>query len=375
MDDPSSHSMLEEPPAKPLLVAGPCSAESRLQVLETAEALKALGVTHYRAALWKPRTRPGLFEGVGREGLAWLLEVKGLTGLRVGTEVCLPEQVDEARSAQLDFVWLGARTVSNPFMVEAIAEHLEGASQTVLIKNPISPDAPLWMGAIERVKSRGVAEVVAILRGCTPVYTKRMRNSPHWEMIEELRALYESRYGQAEYLPILLDPSHIAGRTDLLEAVCRTGMLYPIDGFMIESHRHPDQARTDASQQITPEQLAQLLHVLQYPSEDHETMLCPMRYQLHDLDEALMELLAERYKLTQTIGRYKTAHQLDIYQAEQRASVEAHYIEQAKRYGLDPEWAVRLYSLIHEYSLRSQRAADLSQCKWGQDARLLDTKQ
>lgn len=356
MDDSSAHSSLEEPPAERLLIAGPCSAESREQVLGAAQGLKALGVTHYRAALWKPRTRPGSFEGVGAEGLSWLREVRERTGLKVGTEVCLPEQVEAVCSAGVNFVWIGARTVSNPFMVEAIAERLEGAQQTVLVKNPISPDAPLWMGAIERLKSRGISQVMAILRGCTPVYTKQMRNNPHWEMIAELRTLYRKRYGDEAHLPILLDPSHIAGRADLLEAVCRIGMLYPIDGFMIECHCDPAHAWTDARQQITPEQLHQLLQALQHPSYDHEAMLRPMRYQLRDLDEALVELLAERHKLTQTIGRYKVANHLELYQAEQRATVEAHYIEQAERYGLDPHWAAELYNLIHDYSLRGQEA-------------------
>ena len=358
MDDSSAHSTLEEPPASQMLVAGPCSAESRHQLLEIAQGLKAQGVTHFRAALWKPRTRPGSFEGVGVEGLAWLQEVQTSTGLKVGTEVCLPEQVEAVRAADVDFVWIGARTVSNPFMVEAIAEQLEGATQTVLVKNPISPDAPLWMGALERIKSRGVAQVIAILRGCTPVYTKQLRNSPHWEMIAQLRALYQKRYGAGEHLPILLDPSHIAGRADLLEAVCRTGLLYPIDGFMIECHCDPEHAWTDARQQITPEQLHQLLESLQHPSDDHEAMLRPMRYQMRDLDAALVELLAERYKLTQTIGRYKTANHLGLYQAEQRAAVEAHYIELATQYGLDPHWAAQLYNLIHDYSLRGQEAVN-----------------
>ena len=357
MDDSSAHSTHEEPPASQMmLVAGPCSAESRQQVVGIAQGLRSLGVTHYRAALWKPRTRPGSFEGVGVEGLAWLQEVQASTGLKVGTEVCLPEQVKEVRAAGLDFVWIGARTVSNPFMVEAIAEQLEGATQTVLVKNPISPDAPLWMGAIERIKSRGVAQVMAILRGCTPVYTKQMRNNPHWEMIAELRALYQKRYGTEVHLPLLLDPSHIAGRADLLEAVCRTGMLYPIDGFMIECHCDPEHAWTDARQQIKPSELHQLLKALQHPSSDHEAMLRPMRYQLHDLDSAIVELLAERHKLTQTIGRYKQANHLEPYQEEQRALVEAHYTEQAAQYGLDPDWAKQIYALIHTYSLEEQRA-------------------
>lgn len=354
MDEPSPRTeTMDEPPAT--LIAGPCSAETREQVLETALQLASIGVTHYRASLWKPRTRPGSFEGVGLSGLAWLQEVRQRTHMQVGTELCLPEQAQPLIDGGIDFIWLGARTVSSPHTIDRIAEALRGSSISVFVKNPISPDTSLWLGAIERLKARGVDRVSAVLRGCTPVQPTRLRNYPHWTMATQLKQLYSDRFA-GEQISVLLDPSHIAGDAQLVESICMAGRLYPIDGWMIETHAHPTEAWTDAAQQLTPQQLQRLIDRLYHTAPGEEDLLAPLRYQMQDLDDMIIDLLSERQTIARQIGLFKRKHGLTPFQESAYRASAHRYAYRAAEVGLESSFALQLYELIHQSSVRLQQA-------------------
>ena len=238
-----------------ILIAGPCSAETEEQVMTTATALAHQGITIFRAGIWKPRTRPGSFEGVGPEGLPWLQRVQRELGMKVVVEVGNPSHVDEALRAGVDMVWIGARTSANPFAVQAVAEALRGTDIPVLVKNPINPDVELWMGALERFQRQGITRLTAVLRGFSCHEKSSYRNPPLWDIAQELRR-------RMPELPFLCDPSHICGRRDLIPDVCREALERGFDGLMIESHCHPDAAWSDAAQQLTPSDLAGILATL-----------------------------------------------------------------------------------------------------------------
>lgn len=342
-----------EQPAQPLLIAGPCSAESEEQVLQTAHALKTSGRTAaFRAGVWKPRTRPGSFEGIGSPALKWLQRVKTETGLPVITEVANAHHVEAVLEHGLDAVWIGARTTVNPFYVQEIAEALRGVDIPVLVKNPLHPDVGLWVGALERFNRLGITRMAAVHRGFYSHASAPFRNEPKWEMSIELRSL-------APNLPILCDPSHIAGRRDLLGEVCQTALDINLDGLMIEVHPHPDRALSDPEQQLSPAQLDALLSRLvirSVESDDHlfNRQLEELRDQIDLVDHALIEQLARRFNIVGHIGQVKKENDVTIFQIRRWFNILKDRKARGQEHGLDEAFIHELFQLIHKYSIRVQ---------------------
>lgn len=338
------------------LVAGPCSAETRDQIFSTAGQLAPLGLRLFRAGLWKPRTQPGSFEGVGAEGLPWLIEVQQRFGLRVATEVCLPEHVRLAAESDLDAVWLGARTVANPYAVQALAESLASTELEVWVKNPISPDVQLWLGAIERLERVGKKPQGAIFRGfktlsVSPSYS--FRNTPYWSVAFELKRLRPE-------LEILCDPSHITGERRRVGIVAQQAIEMGFDGLMVECHITPEKALSDARQQVTPAELSAIMAGLYQPSNPlHEdTQIADKRALIAELDEAILSTVAQRMAIAREIGFYKKQHAIPILQADQFHHVLEQCCASGARHGLDTSFVHRLFSAIHEESVRQQTAIE-----------------
>lgn len=338
---------------KPLVVlAGPCSAESLPQLLATAEGVKGLPITYFRAGLWKPRTRPGTFEGVGKEGLAWLREVKDRIGLPVMTEVSLPWQVDLALKNGIDALWIGARSVSDPFAVQELAEALRGINIPLYVKNPISPDIELWIGAIERLLSCGQSEIHAIFRGISPSYGSKLgyRNSPSWSFAFELRRLMPT-------LPIICDPSHISGRRQDVGSLCRKSIELGFDGIMVETHINPSEAKSDASQQVTPKELGEILEQMQGARRTGKVSfdeLDTYRKLLYEIDENLLSILAHRMEIAREIGKYKQKANIPILQMEHFSRVLKENCQRARRFHLPENFIYQLFTEIHELSTKFQ---------------------
>ncbi len=337
---------------RPFVVAGPCSAESREQILTTAAALQPLGIDCFRAGIWKPRTRPGLFEGIGSEALPWLVEVQQTLHLRVGTEVCTPQHVEEVLRCGLDMVWIGARTTSSPFAVSELAQALKGTNIEVLVKNPISPDAALWCGAIGRLSSLGLRNLKAVFRGCTPLSPSALfRNFPYWRVVDRLRS-------ELPHIPILCDPSHITGDRDRVMDLCLIAQELGMNGLMVECHPHPQEALSDAAQQVTPRQLHDILEALRSngtsAADGIAVGLARYRALLSDIDQALFELLLQRVDLTARIARYKGEHNLPALQPEQYRIMTDKCTQMAQQEGLDSDFVLRLYELLHRESVRQQ---------------------
>ncbi len=335
-----------------VIVAGPCSAESPEQILATAEALAHLPITYFRAGLWKPRTRPGNFEGVGEEGISWLTDVKSRTGLSVMTEVSLPEHVQKVLSAGIDAVWLGARTVSNPFAVQAIADALKGAQIPVFIKNPISPDVSLWRGAIERIQQVGITHVSAVFRGFSPIYASKLgyRNTPSWSVAFELRR-------QMPHIPLICDPSHITGRQYEVEGMCIEAVELGFDGIMVETHISPRTAKSDAQQQVTPGQLSNILCNLQTyrrQAQPQNSDLENYRKLLSEIDDTLLTVIAKRMEVAREIGNYKRVHHIPVLQLEHFSHVLETNMIRARKLNLPDEFVYNLFTCIHELSTRIQ---------------------
>ena len=338
---------------KPLLIAGPCSAETREQVLATAEALKALPVQFFRAGIWKPRTRPGHFEGIGVEALGWLAEVKETTGLPVTIEVAEPEHIEVALKHNIDVLWIGARTTVNPFQVQRLADALQGVKIPVMVKNPVNPDVDLWIGAIERMERAGVAEVAAIHRGFSAYKASSpYRNTPNWPVPIELRR-------RRPELTIICDPSHISGRRDRVAEVAQKAMDMDFDGLMIETHPKPDEAWSDAAQQITPDALRDLLSHLVIRTEhaEHDTEeLDFLRGLMDGIDAEIIDLLARRMELTERIGDVKKLIGMTAYQPERWREIVDTRGGRAKSLGMDAELIIDLYEKIHHHSVKRQLA-------------------
>lgn len=335
----------------PRLVAGPCSAESREQVLTTARELHGTGLELFRAGLWKPRTQPGCFEGVGSVGLEWLQQVQREFGYRVATEVCLPQHAHLALEAGVDVLWLGARTVSNPYAVQSIAEVLRSTNIPVLIKNPISPDLSLWLGAIERLQAAGITDISAVFRGFSsyPSMQGIYRNTPYWSIAFELKSLMP-------HIPIYCDPSHITGKREEVAAMCQKGVDLGFDGLMVECHCAPTEALSDARQQVTPNELKDIMAQLRprkiTPLEDEE--LKKYRTLLSETDELLLSILARRMSISHSIGAYKRSAQIPVLQAEQFASILNERSEWGEAMGLQRAFVQQIVSVIHEESVRVQ---------------------
>ncbi len=336
----------------PLVIAGPCSAESEEQVLETARQLALLPeVKVYRAGLWKPRTRPGSFEGVGEKGLPWLKKVKTLTGLKTAVEVARPAHVESALRYDVDILWLGARTVVSPFVVQELAEALRGVPVTVMVKNPIIPDLKLWIGALERVNAVGVKSLLAIHRGFHYFEKSPFRNAPMWEIPIELKRLVPQ-------LPIVTDPSHICGRRDLLQEIAQKAIDLEMDGLMLEVHEDPSKALTDAAQQISPATLKELLSSLvlrkRTGNPAFESRLEALRTEIDKLDGELLQILAKRLEIIDEIGDYKRRNNITILQMKRWAGIITDRLSIGLHLGLDEGFLKKMLELIHKESIQRQ---------------------
>lgn len=333
---------------RPIVIAGPCSAESEEQVLETARGLAAKGVKLFRAGIWKPRTKPGGFEGVGAPGLQWLKKVKEETGMYVSTEVATRAHVEEALKAGIDLLWIGARTTVNPFAVQEIADALKGVDIPVLIKNPVNPDLELWIGAIERIYGAGIRRIGVIHRGFSSYDKKMYRNLPLWHIPIELRR-------RMPELQIFCDPSHIGGKRELIAPLCQQAMDLSFDGLIVESHCNPDCALSDASQQITPDVLDYVLNLLVIRDETQTTEnLSQLRGQIDAIDEQLLELLAKRMRVSREIGVYKKEHNMPILQSPRYSEILEKRANMGQSMELSTEFVKEILKEIHEESVRQQ---------------------
>lgn len=333
---------------RPLVIAGPCSAESEEQVLETAGRLSACGIRIFRAGIWKPRTKPGGFEGVGKEGLKWLAEVKRKTGMYTTTEVANVRHVNDALKAGVDILWLGARTTANPFAVQEIADALKGVDIKVLVKNPVNPDIDLWIGAMERLQNSGISEMAAVHRGFSAYEKGLFRNIPQWHIPIELKRRLPG-------LTIFCDPSHIGGKSELILPISQQAMDLGFDGLMIESHCEPSIALSDKEQQITPEQLSSLLKALVIREySDLSDSLSELRREIEELDERLLDLISRRMAIAREIGRYKKQKNMPVLQPHRYEHLVTQMSSQAAGLGLEEQFVRQILEALHEESVRQQ---------------------
>ena len=333
---------------RPVVIAGPCSAETEEQVMETAKDLANKGIKIFRAGIWKPRTKPGGFEGVGVEGLAWLNRVQKETGMYVSTEVATKDHVFEALKAGVDILWIGARTSANPFAVQEIADALKGVDIPVLIKNPVNPDLELWIGAIQRIYNAGIRRIGVIHRGFSSYDKKMYRNSPLWHIPIELRRRIPN-------MPIFCDPSHIGGKRELVAPLCQQAMDLSFDGLIVESHCNPDCAWSDASQQVTPDVLDYVLNLLVIRDSTQTTEnLSELRRQIDCIDEQLLELLAKRMRISREIGIYKKEHNMPILQSPRYSEILEKRSNMGEQMDLNTEFVKEILKNIHEESVRQQ---------------------
>lgn len=338
---------------RPLIISGPCSAETEEQVLETAVRLQKTGkVDLMRAGIWKPRTRPGSFEGIGTKGLPWLQQAKKLTGIPVAVEVATAKQVEDALHFDVDVLWIGARTTVNPFSVQEVADALRGADVPVLIKNPINPDLELWTGAVERVAKAGIKQIGLIHRGFSSYGNTEYRNAPMWHLAIEMKRRNPG-------LLFINDPSHICGRRDILLDVAQKAIDLDFDGLIIESHIDPDNAWSDAKQQITPERLAEMLDSIVWRKEDtvseeFHANLEKLRQQINHLDDELMQILSERMKVAEKIGLYKKENNITILQTNRWNAILERAFAKGEKLGLSKEFITKYFDAVHMESINRQ---------------------
>jgi chorismate mutase len=342
---------------KPLIISGPCSAESEEQMLETCLQLKEMNVDVIRAGIWKPRTRPNSFEGYGSQALPWLKTVKEATGLPTTIEVANPYHIEEALKYGVDILWIGARTTVNPFNVQEIADALKGVDIPVMIKNPINPDTHLWIGAIERIYGAGIRKIAAIHRGFSPFTKSKYRNVPNWQIALELKTYLPN-------IPLICDPSHIAGKRELLQEISQKALDLNYDGLMIESHRDPDNAMSDAAQQVTPQGLRELLSSLKIridrdESKDVELInhLDELRDKIDNIDRELIEILITRMTLVDKASEYKRDNNITLFDTKRWDDIFRSRTEWAKKMQLNEEFVSEIYKLIHIESIRRQTEA------------------
>ncbi|EAR14367.1 MULTISPECIES: bifunctional 3-deoxy-7-phosphoheptulonate synthase/chorismate mutase type II [Robiginitalea] len=336
----------------PLVIAGPCSAETEEQVLEIAHELKDTDVNYYRAGIWKPRTRPGNFEGVGAIGLKWLQKVKEETGLKTATEVANRAHVDLALEHDVDLLWIGARSTVSPFIVQEIADALEGTDKVVLIKNPVNPDLSLWLGAVERLHSANIGKLGVIHRGFSTYEKTKYRNIPEWQLAIELQTRFPD-------LPLINDPSHISGRRDLIFDVSQTALDLNFDGLMIETHCDPDNAWSDAAQQVTPARLVQIMNDLRIRKEtdeeaEYNNKLSNLRAQIDVIDNQLIETLGKRMRISDEIGALKKQRNVAVLQTGRWNAILGNMILEGESKGLSEEFVLRMFKAIHQESINHQ---------------------
>jgi chorismate mutase len=338
---------------RPLIISGPCSAETEEQLVATAQRLAKTGkVDMLRAGIWKPRTKPGMFEGIGAKGLPWLQQAKKLTGLPTTVEVATGKQVEDALTFDVDVLWVGARTTVNPFSVQEVADALRGVNVPVLIKNPINPDLELWQGAVERISRAGIKEIGLIHRGFSSYGNTEFRNAPMWHMAIEMKRRMPG-------MPIINDPSHICGRRDILLSTAQKAIDLDFDGLMIESHIDPDNAWSDAKQQVTPERLAEMLDEIIWrredvPSETFHLALDKLREQINHIDDELMQLMSQRMGIAEKIGEYKKNNNVTILQSSRWNEILEKSIKKAGILNLSEEFVTRYMDAIHMESINRQ---------------------
>jgi chorismate mutase len=337
---------------KPILLAGPCSAETREQVLAIAEKIKDLDLTYFRTGIWKPRTRPDAFEGVGKIGLEWLKEVQQTYGLKTTVEVATTQHVEEALKSGVDALWIGARTTVNPFSVQEIADALQGVDIPVLVKNPVNPDTKLWIGAVERIRKAGIKDIMAIHRGFSVYEVKKYRNEPQWQIPVDFMKEFPD-------MPIICDPSHIGGDRKYIQEISQKALDLNFDGLMIETHITPDTAWSDASQQVTPDQLKEILSKLiirnSNPKGAPMGELEDLRLKMNRIDNELLEILKKRMQVSEKIGAYKKKNNMVIFQKDfYEDSLQKNVKNAVENYSLKGKFASDLYKLIHQESINIQ---------------------
>lgn len=339
---------------KPLVIAGPCSAETPEQLMETARQLKAIGrVDILRAGVWKPRTRPNAFEGAGEDALKWMAQVKKELGFKIGTEVANPQHIELALKYDVDVLWIGARTTVSPFAIQEMADALQGVTnKTVLVKNPTHPELGLWIGAFERFYRAGIRNLGAIHRGFSTIDKSKYRNVPTWSIPIELKRIAPS-------IPIICDPSHIGGKRDLIADISQKAMDLGFDGLMIETHMDPDKAWSDADQQITPARLNEILIDLKIredvsTSRDFNDHLDELREKIDNLDRELVETLAARMAIVEKIGDYKRDNNVTTFQVKRWDEIMHSRADLAKKLGLSPDYVTEIFKIVHEESIRKQ---------------------
>ena len=333
---------------RPLIIAGPCSAETEEQVMQTAQQLAQKGCHIFRAGVWKPRTKPGGFEGNGETALPWLTQVKKETGMLVSTEVATPEHVELALKYGVDVLWVGARTSANPFAMQALADAMKGLDVPVLVKNPVNPDLELWIGALERINQAGIKRLGAIHRGFSSYDKKIYRNLPMWQIPIEL-------HRRIPNLPIICDPSHIGGSRELIAPLCQQAMDLGFDGLIVESHCEPDKAWSDAKQQVTPDVLDYILSLLVIRDEKATTEgITMLRKQIDELDNQLMDLLAKRMRVCREIGQYKKEHNMTVLQTARYNEILEKRGAQGALCGMGAKFVKKIFEEVHEESVRQQ---------------------
>lgn len=333
---------------RPYVIAGPCSAETEEQVMTTAQQLADKGCHIFRAGVWKPRTKPGGFEGNGEKALPWMARVKKETGMLISTEVATPEHVELALKYGMDILWVGARTSANPFAMQALADSLRGVDIPVLVKNPVNPDLELWIGALERINQAGIKHLGAIHRGFSSYDKKIYRNLPMWQIPIEL-------HRRIPGLPVFCDPSHIGGSRELVAPLCQQAMDLGFDGLIVESHCNPDCAWSDAKQQVTPDVLDYILSLLVVRDKAVTTEgIVQLRKQIDELDNQLMELLSKRMRVCREIGQYKKEHNMTVLQTTRYNEILDKRGAQGSLCGMDADFVKRVFEEIHEESVRQQ---------------------
>ena len=336
----------------PLVIAGPCSAETEEQVLRIAHSLKDTDVNYYRAGIWKPRTRPGNFEGVGALGLKWLQKVKAETGMKTATEVANRAHVELALEHDIDLLWIGARSTVSPFIVQEIADALKGTDKIVLVKNPVNPDLALWLGAVERLATADIKNLGVIHRGFSTYEKTKYRNIPEWQMAIDLQTKFPD-------LPIINDPSHITGNREMIFDVSQTALDLNFDGLMIETHHDPDNAWSDAAQQVTPSKLVQIMRDLKIRKEDnteaeYNAKLNNLRANIDIIDNQLIETLGKRMKTSDAIGELKKEKNVAVLQSTRWNEILGAMILEGESKGLSEEFVLRMFKAIHQESIRHQ---------------------
>ena len=336
----------------PLVIAGPCSAETEDQVLNIANQLEDTDVSVFRAGIWKPRTKPGMFEGVGAIGLKWLQKVKNETGLLISTEVANSTHVKLALEHDIDILWIGARSTVSPFIVQEIADALKGTEKIVLVKNPVNPDLSLWMGAIERLHSSNIKNLGIIHRGFSTYEKSKYRNIPEWQIPVEVMNRFPD-------LPMICDPSHISGNRNLIFDVSQTALDLNYDGLMIETHSDPDNAWSDASQQVTPKRLVEIMKDLKMrkittDEEEYQNNLIDLRAKIDVIDHALLEILGKRMKISDNIGEIKRSNNVAVLQNKRWNEILGKMILEGEKLDLSEEFILKLFKAIHQESINRQ---------------------